>query len=415
MRDSLDKRRVYADHSAATSVLDEVREAILTEMETYGNASSMHRSGREARQKVEEARAQVAELVGAKPSEVIFTSGGSESNNMVIRSFAESMDGRDEVIVSGIEHPSVLNATKHLENSGMKVRYLSVDSDGAIDFAEFERILSKKTALVSIMLANNETGVIQDIRRVAEMAKKAGAMVHTDAVQAIGKISVDVMELGVDYMTMSAHKIGGLKGVGALYVREGARISPLIRGGEQEKGLRAGTYNTLGIIGFGRAAEKARESLEYYAMHSSLLCKVLKEAILTTIPGAIVNSSARKTLPNILNVSFSGAEGESILLALDERGVEVSTGSACASENLEPSHVLMAMGKDAELAHGSIRFSFGLENSEDDVDYIMRVLPEIIAKLRMMSTVGYESHTPLPQILTAKTSSNPSGMRSSEW
>ena len=388
------ERRIYIDYNATTPLRPEVKEAIIEDMAIFGNASSMHASGRLARARVEEARGMVERLLGAQKNTVFFTSGGSESNNTVfhtMRQLALSPDGRQqercEFITTAIEHPCVFNSAKNLEDLGFKVTFLPVDQYGKISIGALKYALSDKTLFVSAMMANNEIGTIQDIREIALVAKAAGAWVHTDAVQAVGKIPVSVDDLGVDYLTASAHKIYGPKGIGALYVRKGAPVFPLIHGGKQEDGLRAGTYNNLGILGFGRAAEIAAGELEKYGSEIARLRDRLRDGLAAEIPDIQFNGHPVDLLPNTLNVSFPGAEGEAILLSMDLAGIEASTGSACASGSLEPSHVLMATGAGAELAHGSIRFSLGWGNTPDDVDYIVKTLPPIIARLRAMSTV----------------------------
>jgi len=390
------KRRVYIDYNATTPLREEVRAALIEDLGVYGNASSMHASGREARARVEEARRAAAELLGAEPGEIIFTSGGSESNNTVFqtmralgadKSGAPLAAGRRGVITTAIEHPCVLNSAKFLESLGFPVTFLPVDACGTVKMDALKAALGPDTLLVSVMLANNEIGTIQDIKAIAALAKEAGAYTHTDAVQAVGKIPVNVRDLGVDYLTMSAHKIYGPKGMGALYVRKGAPIEPLIHGGHQEDGLRAGTYNNFGILGFGKAAELAGEDIREYARRIAPLRLRLRDGLLARVPNIKINGHPENVLPNTLNVSFPGAEGEAILLSMDLAGIEASTGSACASGSLEPSHVLMAIGSTPELAHGSIRFSLGLGNTEEDVDYILAQLPPIIERLRAMSTL----------------------------
>jgi cysteine desulfurase len=393
-------RRVYIDYNATTPLKAEVKAAMLEDLEIYGNASSMHASGRLAHGRVEEARAAVARLLGAKsPGELIFTSGGSESNNTVfqtMRILASGPDGRPkdsgraEIITTSIEHPCVLNSASYLKSLGFTVHFLPVDGYGKIRMDLLKELLGEKTLFVSVMMANNEIGTVQDIAEIAALAKAAGAWVHTDGVQAVGKIPVDLQQLGVDYFTMSAHKIYGPKGIGALYVREGAPLYPLIHGGHQEDGLRAGTYNNMGILGFGKAAEIAREGVESYGREISALRNRLRDGLLANVPDIRINGHPRDTLPNTLDVSFPGAEGESILLSLDIMGIEASTGSACASGSLEPSHVLLATGVGPELAHGSIRFSLGWGISREDVDYIVETLPPIIQRLRAMSTLKPE-------------------------
>jgi len=395
MEKTMAERHVYIDYNATTPLRDEVKDAIISDFSVYGNASSMHSSGRFARAKVEEARAAVGSLLGATPETIIFTSGGSESNNAVfqtMRSLAKK-DGallqRSEFITTNIEHPCVLNSGEYSQELGFKVNVLPVDEYGKIKFDVFKAMLSEKTLFVSVMMANNETGTIQDIREISRLAKEAGAYMHTDAVQAVGKIPVDVMDLGLDYLTMSAHKIYGPKGIGALYVKKGSPILPLIHGGHQEEGARAGTYNNIGILGFGKAAALAQRDLDEYQRKTSALRNKLKDGLEAKIPNIKINGHLVDVLPNTLNVSFFGAEGESILLSMDLAGIEASTGSACASGSLEPSHVLLAMGLGPELAHGSIRFSLGWQSTEADVDYIIETLPPIIEKLRAMSTVKF--------------------------
>jgi cysteine desulfurase len=391
-------RRGYADYNATAPLRPEVKAAIAEDLDIFGNASSMHTSGRLARARVEEARRQVEGLLGAEKQTVFFTSGGSESNNTVfqtIRRLASAPDGspvkigRREIITSAIEHPCVFNSAKYLQSLGFTVTFLPVDEYGKVKIGALKTALSEKTLFVSIMTANNEIGTIQDIREIAALAKSAGAWVHTDAVQAIGKIPVNVDELGVDYLTVSAHKIYGPKGIGALYVRKGSPIFPLINGGHQEEGLRAGTYNNIGILGFGRAAAIAADELAHYQKEIAPLRDRLREGLAAAIPGIKINGRPEDLLPNTLNVSFPGAEGEAILLSMDIAGIEASTGSACASGSLEPSHVLMAIGVGPELAHGSIRFSLGWGTGEQDIDYIIEQVPPIIARLRAMSSISY--------------------------
>jgi cysteine desulfurase len=397
----MDKRIVYMDYNATTPLRDEVKAAMVEDLEVYANASSMHEAGRRARDRVEKARAKVAALVGAKdPASIIFTSGGSESNNTVFNTMYDlGRDGegkasaRRKIITTAIEHPCVMNSARRLADEGFPVVFLGVDGQGRIDMAELERELDPNssaggaTLLVSVMAANNEIGTIQDIAAISKMAKAAGALVHSDAVQAAGKIAIDVEAWGVDYLTLSCHKIYGPKGIGALYMRKGVRTEPLIRGGHQELGIRAGTYNNQGILGFGLAAELALRDLKDFADRMRRLRERLRDGIAATVPDIRVNGHPTEVLPNTLNVSFPGAEGEAILLSLDLEGIEVSTGSACASGSLEPSHVLMATGVGPGLAHGSIRFSMGRGTSEEDVDYVIGKLTPIIRRLRRMSTV----------------------------
>jgi len=397
------ERRVYADYNATTPLRPEVRAAMIEDLDIYGNASSMHQSGRIARKRVEEARDMVEKLIGAGPRTVVFTSGGSESNNALFGTMRRlagapdgshslenypSLEGRNEFITTAIEHPCVLNAAKHLQSRGFQVTFLPVDSHGKVKTDALKRALNEKTLFVSVMMANNEIGTVQDIREIASLAKAAGAWVHTDAVQALGKIPVNVDDLGVDYLTLSAHKIYGPKGVGALYARKGAPLFPLIMGGHQEEGLRAGTYNNLGIFGFGVAAGIALAEVERYGGEMTPLRDRLRSGLAKSIPDMKVNGHPSDVLPNTLNVSFPGAEGEAILLSMDMAGIEASTGSACASGSLEPSQVLMATGLGPELSHGSIRFSLGWGIDAGDIDYIIEKLPPIVARLRAISSVN---------------------------
>lgn len=381
--------KVYLDFNATTPLRSEVRDSMIADFDIYGNASSMHQSGRSAATRLESARGAVAALIGAPPASIVFTSGGSESNNTVFQTMLWAGEGatRNEIVTTAIEHPCVLNSSEFLRSRGVKVTYIPVDPDGKIHLDELSAAVNERTLLVSVMFANNEIGTIQDIRAVAAVAKAAGALVHTDAVQAAGKIPVDVEALGVDYLTLSAHKIYGPKGVGALYVRHGAPLHPLIRGGHQEHGLRAGTYNNIGIFGFGIAASLAKAELATYSAETRRLRNLLRDGLLEKVPQAKINGHPRDVLPNTLNVSFPGAEGEAILLSLDLMGIAASTGSACASGSLEPSHVLMATGVGPELAHGSIRFSLGRTTTEAEIRYVLETVPPIIARLRAMSTV----------------------------
>ncbi|GHV54323.1 cysteine desulfurase [Spirochaetia bacterium] len=398
-------RRVYIDYNATTPLKAEVKAAMIEDFDIYGNASSMHASGRLAHARVEEARAAVGKLLGTPPKNIIFTSGGSESNNTVFQTMRRLAmgekrtplsggegkvlsEGRTEIITTSIEHPCVLNSAAYLKTLGFKVTFLPVDEYGTIKTDAYKAALSERTLLVSVMMANNEIGTIQDIKEIAQLAKAAGAWMHTDAVQAVGKIPVNVEDLGVDYLTMSAHKIYGPKGIGALYIREGAPLFPLIHGGHQEDGQRAGTYNNIGILGFGKAAELAFDSVDRYGRELSVLRARLRDGLSAKIPNIKINGHPTEVLPNTLNVSFPGAEGESILLSMDIMGIEASTGSACASGSLEPSHVLMATGVGPELAHGSIRFSLGWGITQTDIDYIIETLPPIISRLRAMSTLA---------------------------
>jgi cysteine desulfurase len=390
-----DKRNVYMDYNATTPIHPAVWKFMQDSIGDFANASSMHEAGRRARADVEEARRKVAELIGAEsPRTIIFTSGGSESNNTVFQTMFEQTrknPKRNKIVTTAIEHPCVMNSAKRLAELGMPVVFLPVDPRGIVDMAAYRAALDDTVLLVSIMAANNEIGTIQDIRTLAGMAKDSGAFFHSDAVQSVGKAPVDVKAWGLDYLTMSAHKIYGPKGVGALYLKPGSPLDPLIRGGHQEQGYRAGTYNNLGITGFGAAAEIAQRELPEYMARMLALRTRLRDGILSSMPKVKVNGHPEAVLCNTLNCSFPGAEGEAILLSLDLEGIEVSTGSACASGSLDPSHVLMATGVGPELAHGSIRFSMGRDTTQADVDYLLEKLPPIIGRLRKMSTVDWKN------------------------
>jgi len=386
------KRKVYIDYNATTPLAPEVKASMIEDMDIFGNASSMHASGRLARARIEQARSSVASLIGAADGTIVFTSGGSEANNTVfqtMRRLAADKKGRDEFIITAIEHPCVLNSALNLKNEGFNVKVLPVDEYGKLKIDELKKALSEKTLFVSVMAANNEIGTLQDIAEIAALVKNAGAYMHTDAVQITGKMPVNVKNWGVDYLTVSAHKIYGPKGIGALYLKKGSPLFPLILGGHHEDGLRAGTYNNAGILGFGKAAEIAAASIDRYASYFLPLREKLRRGLSEKIPNIKMNGHPDDTIPNTLNVSFPGAEGEAILLSMDMQGIEASTGSACASGSLEPSHVLLATGVGPELAHGSIRFSMGWGITEGDIDYIIETLPPIIARLRAMSTLSF--------------------------
>lgn len=382
--------RIYLDYNATTPMSPEVLDFYKDQLSLYANASSLHEDGRRAKKEIEIARKNVADLVNVLPEEIIFTSGGSESNNTVFNTMINlgKKLGKNLIVTTEIEHPCVLEASKRLADFGMEVVYLPVDEYGLVKEDEYKAALERNPLLVSVMTANNEIGTVQDIKKLAQLAHEKGALFHTDAVQAAGKIPVDLKDWGVDYATFSGHKIYGPKGVGALFVKTGCKIEPLIRGGHQEKGYRAGTYNAPSIAAYGKAAELAKADIEHYTTHTKALREKLKNGLLEKIPNIKINGHPEKVLPNTLDVSFPGAEGEAILLHLDLLGVDVSTGSACASGSLEPSHVLMATGLGPELAHGSIRFSFGKYNTESDVDYILEKVPPVIDKLRKMSTLS---------------------------
>jgi cysteine desulfurase len=382
-------KTVYLDNNATTQMAPEVIEVVQDNYGLFGNASSMHGFGREAFVAIEKARAAVAEMIGATPSEIIFTSGGSESDNAVFAQAREMVDDgakRKRIVTSTIEHPAIIETCRYLVKRGYRIDYVPVDKTGKINIDAYRKLLGPDVLLVSIMAGNNETGTIQDIPLLTKMAHEAGALMHTDAVQAIGKMDVDVKAWGVDYLSLAAHKFYGPKGVGALYVRKGAPFDAFVKGGHQEDGKRAGTYNNAAIIGMGAAAKLVTGSSQEERKLLWQLREKLRLGLQERIPNVVVNGHPTDCLPGTLNVSFSGAEGESILLMLDFEGIAVSTGSACATGSLEPSYVLLASGLDVELAHGSIRFSLGRFNTTEEIDYVLEKLPPIIKRLREIST-----------------------------
>lgn len=391
----MSENTIYLDHNATTPLHPEVKKTLIEAMELFGNPSSLHSYGRKSAGKVEEARKTIAEFIGASADELIFTGSGSEANNTVLSSFNCSGKScschvgikKQNIITTAIEHPCVLETAKCMSHSDMDVTFLKVDEHGRIDIKELESSITDTTVMISVMMANNEIGVLQDIKAITELAHSKGVLVHTDAVQAVGKIPVDVKELGVDFLTFSAHKIYGPKGIGGLYVKKGTSFCPLIRGGHQEKGRRAGTENTLGILGFAKAIEMRKIEMDDELKRLTALKEKLRQGFIDTIPDIRINGDVPESMPNTLNVSFMGAEGEAILLYMDLDGIAVSTGSACASGSLDPSHVLLATGLDAEYAHGSIRFSMGRETTEEEIKKVLEKVPPIIARIRSMSTV----------------------------
>ncbi len=384
------RQSVYMDHAATTPVRPEVVEAMLPYFtERFGNPSSLYALAREAKGAVEEARGRVAAAIGAEPEEVFFTSGGTEANNWAVRGVAETFRRRgDHIVTSAIEHHTVLHPCKTLERQGYRVTYLPVDEFGRVDVGDVEEAITDATVLVSVMAANNEIGTIQPIAEIGRVAYDRGVLFHTDAVQAIGSYPVDVDAMGADLLALSAHKFGGPKGVGALYVRRGTRIAAFMDGGAQERGRRAGTENVPGIVGLGRAievavAEMPRNSARLAAMRDRMI-----GTILDTVPDTRLNGHPAWRLANNVNVAFRYVEGESILLLLDAHGIAASSGSACTSASLDPSHVLLATGLSHEEAHGSLRLTPGPESTEEDADYVLSVLPGIIERLREISPLG---------------------------
>ena len=384
-------RLIYLDNNATTQMAPEVIKAISeAEPVVYGNASSMHSFGREANKLVEDARSNIAALLQCSTDEITFTSGASEANNtvfMIAKSLIEKK-GSGRIVTTTIEHPSIIETVKYLRENGIHVDQVPVARDGRIKVDELKKLMGPDVVLVSVMTGNNETGAIQPIAEVSEIAHSYGALVHTDATQAIGKIKVSCKDWNLDYLSCSGHKFYGPKGVGILFAKKGNPFMPFVHGGEQEHGRRAGTYNTISIYGTGIAAKLAMENLDEENRRLWKLREALREGILAKVPHVVVNGCQdhQFCLPGTLDVSFENVEGESILLMLDMNGIAVSTGSACATGSLEPSYVLLASGLDVELAHGSIRFSFGRFNTMEDVEYVLEVLPPIIERLRAIST-----------------------------
>ncbi len=382
---------VYLDNAATTQVCPEAAEVVLKYMkEEYGNASSLHTFGQKAKESLEASRASIAKTIGAAPEELIFTSGETESNNLAILGAARANTARGRhLITTKIEHPSVLRAFAALEKEGFEVTYLNVNHEGFIDLAELEKKLRKDTSLVSILHANNEIGTIEPVTQAGKIIKsKSSALFHVDCAHSYGKIPVNVEEIKADLVTINSHKIHGPKGVGALYIKKGAKIAPLMFGGAQEKKIRPGTENIAGIAGFASAAETAYINIEKNAQNIARLRDMLIDEINKTIPHTKLNGPrGNLRLPNNANISFGNIEGESIIILLDSKGVGASTGSACTTHDLKPSHVLMAIGRSPEISHSSIRFSLSRYTTEDEIKHVISVLPKIVENLRKMSPV----------------------------
>lgn len=378
---------IYVDHSATTYVKKEVLDEMLPYFtEKFGNASSPYKIGQANRNAVENAREQVAKAINAKANEIFFTAGGSESDNMIIRGIAYANKHKgNHIITSKIEHPAVLETCKALEKDDFEVTYLDVDENGFISLDELRNSIKETTILVTIMFANNEIGTIQNVAEIAKITKFKGVYFHTDAVQAVGNIDIDVEALGIDALSMSAHKFYGPKGIGAAYIRKTVKFMPLITGGHQEKGKRAGTENVPAIVGMGKAIELATSNIETYNKKLMELRDYTIDRILNEIPYVKLNGDRTQRLAGSVNISFKGIEGESLLLMLDMKNIEASSGSACTSGSLDPSHVLLAIGLKHEIAHGSLRISYGECNTMDDAKYIVDSLKEIVERLREMS------------------------------
>jgi len=382
--------RIYFDYNATTPLVPAVVDAMTAaSRDLFGNASSVHYFGQQSKAAIDTARSSVAALIGADPLEIVFTGGGTESDNLAIRGAAEALEPakRKHLIASAIEHEAVLNTMKALARRSWKVTLLDVDQSGILSPDHLKKVITADTAIVSVMHANNEIGTIQPIAELAAVAHEHGALMHTDAVQSVGKIPVDVRQLGVDLLSLSAHKFNGPKGVGALWIKRGVRLQPIQTGGKHERGRRAGTENVSAIVGMGVAATLAADKLSSEATRVAALRDRLEDGILRTVAGTAVNGDRGNLVPNTTNISFDRVEAESLLIALDLEGVAVSTGSACSSGTLEPSHVLKAMGFPPHRTQNSLRFSLGVYSTEEEVDRVIEILPKLVEKLRGL-TVG---------------------------
>jgi len=379
---------IYADNAATTAVSKKALEAMLPYFtEHYGNASSIHRVGQEANKALQQARAEIAAILGAEPKELIFTSGGSESDNQAIISAAlqGAKKGKKHIISSKIEHHAVLHVLDKLEKEGYDITLLDVSPEGLVSPESVEKAIREDTALVTIMFANNEIGTIEPIKEIGEICRKHGVIFHTDAVQAVGHVPINVKEMNIDMLSFSAHKFHGPKGIGGLYVRKGIRLLPLIEGGAQERGLRAGTENVAAVVGMAAALKEQVENMEKNAEKLSKMRDRLIDSILKEVPRVRLNGDRVKRLPGNVNFCFEGIEGEALLLMLDNLGICGSSGSACTSGSLDPSHVLLAIGLPHEIAHGSLRLTFSEYNTEEEIDYIIKVIPQVVKRLRDMS------------------------------
>ncbi|SIN99726.1 cysteine desulfurase NifS [Halodesulfovibrio marinisediminis] len=377
---------IYLDNNATTKIDPLVLKEMMPFLtDYYGNPSSMHKFGGQVSSHIAKARHRLASLLNVQPDEIIFTAGGTESDNTAIYSALESQPGKKHLITTRVEHPAILNVCRHLEEHGYEVTYLDVDEKGQLNLDDLRAALRPDTAIVSIMYANSETGVIFPMQEIAKIVKGQGVMLHTDAVQAVGKIDLNLQTLPVDYLSLSGHKIHGPKGIGALFVRKGVPFRPHLRGGHQEHGRRAGTENTASIVGLGKAAELAQLNMDIESNGVKHMRDVLEEGLLKAIPQAIINGDTEHRLPNTTNISFKHVEGEAILLMMDGFGIAASSGSACTSGSLEPSHVLRAMGVPFTFAHGSIRFSLSRFNTDEEIKVVLQELPPIIKRLREIS------------------------------
>jgi cysteine desulfurase len=379
-------KTIYLDNNATTKVADEVLEAMLPYFtQLYGNPSSMHTFGGQVGQRIRDAREQVAALLGASPEEIVFTSCGTESDNSAIRSALLTRPDKKHIVTSRVEHPAVHALCSHLSTQGHKITDLPVDKNGILDLENLEKSLTPDTAIVSLMWGNNETGVIFPVEEAAQMAHEKGILFHTDAVQTTGKIPINMKNNVIDMLSISGHKLHAPKGIGVLYVRRGTKFSPFLIGGHQEKGRRGGTENAAGIVGLGKACELAAKNMDRENTHVKRLRDKLEQELLKKITHSRVNGEIINRLPNTTNISFEYVEGEAILLLMNELGICASSGSACTSGSLQPSHVLRAMGVPFTMAHGSIRFSLSVYNTEEEVDFVIEKMPAIIERLRSMS------------------------------
>ncbi len=383
---------MYFDNAATTRLDDEVLQEMLPYLkENYGNASSIYKLGRESRKAVEESREKISKVLNCKPNEIYFTAGGSESDNTAIKGIAKANKKKgNHIITSKIEHPAVLETCKQLEKEGFEITYISVDENGIVDLEELKKSIKPTTILITIMFANNEIGTIQPIEEIGEIAKESNIYFHTDAVQAVGNAKIDVQKLNIDSLSLSGHKIYGPKGIGALYVKTGVKFEKFIDGGHQERNKRAGTENVAGIVGIGKSIELAYENLNEHNKKIKELRDYYVEQVKEKIPYIKINGDMEKRLPGNCNISFRFIEGEGLLLNLDLKGICASSGSACTSGSLDPSHVLLAIGLPHEIAHGSLRISIGKYNTKEEIDYLVENLVEIVNRLREMSPLWEE-------------------------
>lgn len=388
-------KKVYLDYAATTPTDPQIIEAMEPYyFEKFGNASSLHAYGQEAKKALEDSRQTLADFIGAKPEEIVFTSGGTESDNFALLGAAYALEKKgNHIITSAIEHHAITEPAKFLEKKGFKVTYLGVDKDGLVSCEDLKKAITDKTILISVMHANNEIGTLQPIEQLGKIAKEKGIYFHTDAVQTVGHIPIKVDQLNVDLLSLSAHKFYGPKGVGALYIRKGTRLETFLRGGDQERGRRASTHNTTGIVGLAKAIELCQKTMESEIKFQSALRDRLIKEIPLNVPEVRLNGHPQQRLPNNVNFSIKYIEGESMLLSLDMLGIACSTGSACTSSSLEPSHVLLAIGLDHATAHGSLRITLGRFTRESDIDYLLEKLPLVVQKLRAMSPL-YERKNP---------------------